>query len=67
MGAIIGFIVMLYAIYRAYINYQLFSSSNDTYGNIGSRSKNLPNYGLRIWGWIAVAVISALSAGIIGR
>ena len=67
MGAIVGFIVMVYACYRAYINYQLFSTANDTYGNIGSRSKNLPNYGLRIWGWIAVAALSAMSAGIVGR
>lgn len=67
MGAVIGIAVMFFACYQAYINYQYFSAANDEYGDIGSKSKNLPNYGMRMWGWIALAVISALSSGVIGR
>lgn len=67
MGAVVGIAVMIFACYRAYVNYQHFSTTNDEYGSIHSNSKNLPNYGMRMWGWIALASISALSSGVIGR
>ena len=67
MGAFIGIAVMIFACYKAYINYQCFSDANNAYGDISSKSNNLPNYGMRMWGWIALAVISALSSGVIGR
>lgn len=66
MSAIVGFFVMLYAIYRAYINYQLYAAANDTYGNEAFWPKDLPNYGYRFWAWVVVGVLSALASGVFG-
>jgi len=62
MSSLILFAIMVYAGWRALVNYIEFSEAHKKYGAFIPRE--LPDYGTRCWLWGAVAAFIAISLGI---
>lgn len=65
MSVLLGYLMMIYGGWRAFVNYGLFAAAEKEYGSWRARSE-LPNYGLRIWLWIGVALFGIVLSGIFG-
>ncbi len=55
-------IVLIYSIWRAVINGVESSNINKKYGNYPP--PETPNYAHRMWGWIVIGFVAAMSSGI---
>jgi len=61
MIKILAFLVLIYAVWRAVVNGIESSNVDKQYGNFPP--SGTPNYMGRMWGWIVIGFVAAMSSG----
>jgi len=63
VSILIGFAMMVYGAWRAYVNYELFGAARKEFGPEWMWPAGIPKYANRVWLWVGVAVLGAIMCG----
>jgi len=64
MSIILGFLMMIYGAWRAFVNYQLYQAAEKEFGPEWMQPAEIPNYGYRVWLWGGVVLLGAVMSGV---